>query len=65
MSTPDKRRALGKGLEALLPHRSQPARAEQASSVATIKAEADGAGTPNTTATGAPLDSTPDEKSHE
>ena len=56
MSTPDKRRALGKGLEALLPHRSQPARAESASSVATIKAEADGAGTLTGTPTGAPLE---------
>jgi ParB family chromosome partitioning protein len=58
MSTPDKRRALGKGLEALLPHRSQPAAAAQASSVATIKAEADrhGAGSASSTQTGAPLD---------
>jgi ParB family chromosome partitioning protein len=58
MSTPDKRRALGKGLEALLPHRSQPAAAAQASSVATIKAEADrdGAGIASSTPTGAPLE---------
>jgi ParB family chromosome partitioning protein len=58
MSTPDKRRALGKGLEALLPHRSQPAAAAQASSVATIKAEADrdGAGSASSTPTGAPLE---------
>jgi ParB family chromosome partitioning protein len=58
MSTPDKRRALGKGLEALLPHRSQPAPAEHTPSVATIKAEADrdGAGTPTSSPTGAPLE---------
>jgi ParB family chromosome partitioning protein len=58
MSTPDKRRALGKGLEALLPHRSQPAAAAQASSVTTIKAEADrdGAGSASSTPTGAPLE---------
>jgi ParB family chromosome partitioning protein len=55
MSTPDKRRALGKGLEALLPHRSQPAAAAQASSVATIKAEADRDGA-SSTPTGAPLE---------
>jgi ParB family chromosome partitioning protein len=58
MSTPDKRRALGKGLEALLPHRSQPAAAAQASSVATITAEADrdGAGSASSAPTGAPLE---------
>jgi ParB family chromosome partitioning protein len=45
-------------LEALLPHRSQPAAAAQASSVATIKAEADrdGAGSASSTPTGAPLE---------
>jgi ParB family chromosome partitioning protein len=58
MSTPDKRRALGRGLEALLPHRSQPAAAAQASPVATIKAEADrdGAGSATSTSSGAPLE---------
>jgi ParB family chromosome partitioning protein len=48
MSTPDKRRALGKGLEALLPHRvaTQPVQ---------ISAGADSAAAPNA-ATGAPLE---------
>jgi ParB family chromosome partitioning protein len=47
MSTPDKRRALGKGLESLLPHRAAPQPVQ-------IDAAADAAPTPS--ATGAPLE---------
>ncbi|MGA9718611.1 MAG: ParB/RepB/Spo0J family partition protein [Acidobacteriaceae bacterium] len=48
MSTPDKRRALGKGLEALLPHRSVPQPVQ-------ISAGADGDGT-TAASNGAPLE---------
>jgi ParB family chromosome partitioning protein len=48
MSTPDKRRALGKGLEALLPHRSAPQPVQ-------ISAGADGDGAP-AASNGAPLE---------
>lgn len=50
MTTPDKRRALGKGLEALLPQR--PAAPPATASVPSLSAQADGAATN----TGAPLE---------
>ena len=44
MSTPDKRRALGKGLEALLPHRAapQPVQINAAADAAAAKASSNG-----------------------